>query len=114
MIWRRAAILAGLALGFGLGTTTVAEGSPLVESHIGGPVFDGPTSPSVTAVFYNPAAAGLLKGTHVLIVGSTEVDLDSIQLDTINTATGDPSSTSNKSFGRQTLVGATPTTSSAS
>jgi long-chain fatty acid transport protein len=71
------------------GTTTVtaallllaapASAGPLDDPHVGGIGFGGPTTGDVTAVFWNPAALGLLQGTEVTVVASEQLMLSSIE-----------------------------------
>jgi long-subunit fatty acid transport protein len=55
--------------------------------------FGGPTTGDLTAVFWNPAALGLLQGTEVTIVASEQRTLSSIQRAPIDPATGTPGGT---------------------
>src|SRR5690242_8763500 len=80
----------------GLGT---ASATPLLEPHVGGPVFVGPTSPGVASIFWNPAAAGLEHGFHALLQAGGRWDLDSIDRKTITSSSGEPDPAGDRSFG---------------
>jgi long-subunit fatty acid transport protein len=69
-----------------------AAAAPLVDQNLGGPVFVGPTSAHVTAAFWNPAAAGLLRGFHAYFSLATRADWLQIDRSSIDPATGEPSS----------------------
>jgi long-subunit fatty acid transport protein len=48
----------------------LAQASPLDDPFVGGLSFTGPTSPSIAAIYWNPAALGLVRGTQVMIAGT--------------------------------------------
>ncbi|HVZ72566.1 MAG TPA: outer membrane protein transport protein [Polyangia bacterium] len=50
-----------------------AEAAPLDEPFVGGIGFTGPTSPSVSAIYWNPAALGLVRGTQVMVASTVRV-----------------------------------------
>jgi long-subunit fatty acid transport protein len=75
-----------------------AHATPLVEPHVGGMVFVGPTHPHVTAIFWNPAAAGLLHGDHIYVSGAGRIDVTTVDRATISTANGEPSASGDLSF----------------
>lgn len=81
-----------------LATARPAAATPLLDPHVGGPVFTGPTSPHVSAIYWNPAAAGLMSGFHVLL--QTGVRLDQIGVDraTISSSDGEPAGGGDRSF----------------
>jgi long-subunit fatty acid transport protein len=85
---RRSSVLA-LVLASGLRVGAV-RGSPLDDPHVGGVGFSGPTTGDLAAVFWNPAALGLLQGSQVTLVTSEQVALTSIQRSPIDPATGAP------------------------
>jgi hypothetical protein len=82
----------------------LARATPLVAPHIGGPVFVGPTDAHVTALYWNPAAAGLLAGTHVFIGGTGRLMWSEADRDTIRTSDGEPDPGGDKSFAGQSLA----------
>lgn len=71
-----------------------AVSAPLVDPNVGGQVFVGPTSAHVTSVFWNPAAAGRLQGTHFYLSGTGRADLTTVERTAIDTGTGEPLSAS--------------------
>jgi hypothetical protein len=87
---------------------SVADASPLLAPSPGGPVFVGPTSAHVTSIFYNPAAAGLMQGTHLLITGSMRLERDSVERATISSADGEPTAGGDRSFTATSATGFTP------
>jgi long-subunit fatty acid transport protein len=68
----------------------VAAAGPLLAPSPGGSVFTGPTSAHVSSIFHNPAATGLMSGTHVLVLGTASVDALSISRDPIRLSDGEP------------------------
>src|SRR5262245_3308211 len=44
-----------------------ARAAPLEDPFVGGMSFTGPTSPSLAAIYWNPAALGLVRGTQVMV-----------------------------------------------
>jgi long-subunit fatty acid transport protein len=56
-----------------------AAAGPLDDPHVGGIGFGGPTTGDLTAVFWNPAALGLLQGTEITVVASEQLTLSSIE-----------------------------------
>lgn len=105
-----ASLTAGLTL---MSLPRPAGATPLLDPHVGGLVFVGPTSPSVSAIFWNPAAAGLMRGTHILFTGGARLDLDLVHRAPIDTSTGEAANattleTNRRSFGSDTLTPVTP------
>ncbi len=82
----------------GLLAPTLALATPLIDSHVGSIGFAGPTSGHVSSIFWNPAAMAQLEGTRVLLVGTARLDSTTIDRDTIDQATGEPSPSGSKSF----------------
>jgi long-subunit fatty acid transport protein len=66
--WRPRA--AGATLAAALLAARFAAAAPLDEPFVGGMSFSGPTSGNVAAVYWNPAALGLVRGVQVMITGS--------------------------------------------
>jgi long-subunit fatty acid transport protein len=56
-----------------------SRGGPLDDPHVGGVGFSGPTTGDITAVFWNPAALGMLQGSEVTVVVSEQLAKGSIQ-----------------------------------
>ncbi len=75
-----------------VGTARPAAASPLVDPTIGGMVFTGPASAHVSALYWNPAATGLMRGGHVFISGQLYDDYYQVQRSPIDTSTGEPTS----------------------
>jgi long-subunit fatty acid transport protein len=86
----------------------VAHASPLLAPAPGGPVFVGPTSAHVTSILYNPAAAGLMQGHHLLVSGTGRLERDSIERSTISSADGEPAAGGDRAFPATVATGFTP------
>jgi long-subunit fatty acid transport protein len=77
----RAAPLVVLALALGAGG---AGASPLDEPFVGGLSFSGPTSGNIAAIYWNPAALGLVRGFQLMVspsfrsttIGMTRTGID--------------------------------------
>jgi long-subunit fatty acid transport protein len=67
-----------------------AHAGPLDDPHVGGVGFAGPTTGDLTAVFWNPAALGLLQGTQLTVAGSAHVSRMTVRRAPIDPATGAP------------------------
>jgi long-subunit fatty acid transport protein len=89
----RAALATGLAAALVLATTAPAWASPLIDPTVGGMVFTGPTSAHVSAIYWNPAATGLVRGFHVYFSGQLHADPYEIDRAAIDTRDGEPSET---------------------
>jgi long-subunit fatty acid transport protein len=50
-----------------------ARAAPLDEPFVGGMSFSGPTSASLSSIYWNPAALGLVRGTQVMVAGSVRL-----------------------------------------
>jgi long-subunit fatty acid transport protein len=89
------------ALGFAIvalvaGPGPAAHASPIDEPFVGGMSFTGPTSPSIAAVYWNPAALGLVRGTQIMIGGQVRYASTSVTrapIDPASGAAGTPMST---------------------
>jgi long-subunit fatty acid transport protein len=84
----RAGVRAGVGAALGLAAALAARGaasSPLDDPFVGGMGFTGPTSASVSDIYWNPAALGLVRGTQLMFAGT--VRASSI---TVNRASIDP------------------------
>jgi long-subunit fatty acid transport protein len=86
----------------------VAAAHPFFQENIGGTVFVGPTSPHASAVFWNPAAAGLLKGTHLYLGSVSRLDYTSEQRDPISGADGAPNPAGDVSYPAGKELGFSP------
>jgi long-subunit fatty acid transport protein len=90
----RAPLALGLAIvAAGLLLTLAPEravASPLDEPFVGGLSFTGPTSPSIAAIYWNPAALGLVRGTQVMISGSVRYASTTVTRASINPTNGLP------------------------
>jgi long-subunit fatty acid transport protein len=72
----------------------VAHGAPLDDPHIGGFTFSGPTSGTLAAVYWNPAALGLVRGLQVTIAGTMRVARTKVDLAPIDAGSAPPGSVS--------------------
>jgi long-subunit fatty acid transport protein len=62
---------------------------PLDDPHVGGIGFGGPTTGDLTAVFWNPAALGIMQGIQIAFAASQQVGSVSVQRASID-ASGAP------------------------
>jgi long-subunit fatty acid transport protein len=92
-----------------LAAPAAAPAAPLVVPQLGGPVFVGPTDAHVTAIYTNPAAAGLMKGTHVFMSAAGRLDYTGIDRSTIDSADGEPAAGGDKSFAPESQTALTVT-----
>jgi hypothetical protein len=67
-----------------------AAATPYIDPWNGGMVFVGPTSPHVAAVYWNPAALGLMRGTHVWLAAHASYSHIGIDRAEFDPATGEP------------------------
>src|SRR5262245_44651320 len=67
---RSRAAAAVLTAGIVLASARNAGAAPLDEPFVGGLSFSGPTSGNVAAVYWNPAALGLVRGVQFMAAGS--------------------------------------------
>lgn len=81
-----AAAFAGLS-GVGGGA---AVASPLDDPHVGGLTFSGPTSGNLAAIYWNPAALGLMRGNQVMVAGATHFATTTVTRAAIDPTTGAP------------------------
>jgi long-subunit fatty acid transport protein len=80
-------VLSALALA---GISGRASAAPLDEPFVGGLSFTGPTSPSLAAIYWNPAALGLVRGTQVMVSGSLRLSSTTVTRTSIDPSTGAP------------------------
>lgn len=65
-----------------------ALAGPLDDAHVGDTGFSGPTTGDLTAVYWNPAALGLLQGPQIMIGGALQMTSVSVARTSIDPATG--------------------------
>ena len=65
-----------------------AAAGPLDEGHVGVPGFSGPTSGDLGAIYWNPAALGLMREKDVLVVGGFRQTSTTARRDPIDPTTG--------------------------
>lgn len=82
------AVIAGV-----LGGAGRAGAAPLDEPFVGGMSFDGPTSANLAAVYWNPAALGLVRGFQLMVSGSGRLSTVNVNRASIDPATGVPGGT---------------------
>ena len=61
---------------------------PLDDAHVGDTGFAGPTTGDLSAVYWNPAALGLLQGPQIMIGGALQMTSVSVARTSIDPATG--------------------------
>jgi long-subunit fatty acid transport protein len=66
------------------------EAAPLDEPFVGGLSFSGPTSGTLAAIYWNPAALGLVRGTQVMFAGSMRAASTTVTRAPIDPLTGLP------------------------
>ncbi|MEK6608104.1 MAG: outer membrane protein transport protein [Myxococcota bacterium] len=69
-----------------------AGAQPLATPRVGGGAFSGPAEPDVTAIYWNPAAIGGMRGLDLYIDGALRLDRGVLARDPIDTTTGAPAS----------------------
>ena len=89
---KRAALAVTVAVA-SLAAQAPALASPLIDSTVGGMVFTGPTSAHVSAIYWNPAATGLMRGVHVYFSGQLHADPYEVDRAAIDRIDGEPSDT---------------------
>jgi long-chain fatty acid transport protein len=72
-----------------------AVAGPLDDPHVGDTGFSGPTTGDLTAMYWNPAALGLLQGPQIMVGGAWQLTSASVARTSIDPATGtNPGATS--------------------
>lgn len=66
--WLSAAAIAALML-----VSRLTAASPIDDPFVGGFSFTGPTSGDLGAIYWNPAALGLMRGFHVMVAGTARL-----------------------------------------
>jgi long-subunit fatty acid transport protein len=86
--WGRLAAVAALAAGAALLVAAPpAAAAPLDEPFVGGMAFTGPTAANLGAIYWNPAALGLVRGFQLMVAASarpTTVDVSRMSIDPSN------------------------------
>jgi hypothetical protein len=93
---RRGPLLLALALQVAALLDPVGAGvdaAPLDEPFVGGLSFSGPTSGTLAAIYWNPAALGLVRGTQVMFAGSMRASSTTVARAPIDPKTGLPGGT---------------------
>jgi long-subunit fatty acid transport protein len=67
-----------------------ARGGPLDDPHVGGIGFGGPTTGDLTAVYWNPAALGLMQGTQATVNTTARLSQTTLRRAPIDPVTGLP------------------------
>ena len=65
-----------------------ANAAPLDEPFVGGMSFDGPTSANLGAVYWNPAALGLVRGFQLMVAASGRLSTVEVNRAPIDSANG--------------------------
>jgi len=60
--------------------------APLDDPFVGGVGFNGPTAANLGAVYWNPAALGLVRGFQMMIAGTTRVSTTTVRRTGVNAA----------------------------
>jgi len=84
---------AGLTMIVALLVAGRASAAPLEEPFVGGLSFDGPTSANLGAVYWNPAALGLVRGFQLMVAASGRLSTVEVGRTPINRADGTPGGT---------------------
>jgi hypothetical protein len=71
----------------------LAAASPIDDPFVGGLSFTGPTAGDLGAVYWNPAALGLLRGFQVMIAGTIRASSVTVNRTPIDQSTGVPPGT---------------------
>jgi long-subunit fatty acid transport protein len=85
--------MGGVIVGLTAGLTLLAgraAAAPLDEPFVGGLGFTGPTSANLGAVYWNPAALGLVRGFQLMAVGSAQLSTVGVSRTSIDPGTGMP------------------------
>jgi long-subunit fatty acid transport protein len=69
---------------------TAAHAAPLDEPFVGGMSFSGPTSASLSSIYWNPAALGLVHGTQIMLAGTVRWSSTTVNRAAIDPMTGQP------------------------
>lgn len=75
-------------------TATPALAGPLDDGHVGSLGFSGPTTSDVTALYWNPAALGLIQDYQLIVAGSLQIASATVQRSAIDANSGAPGGSS--------------------
>jgi long-subunit fatty acid transport protein len=87
---RRARALAGGALAAILLATGAASASPIDDPFVTGMSFSSPTAGDLGAIYWNPAALGLMRGFQLMVAGTARWSRVGVSRAPIDPATGAP------------------------
>jgi long-subunit fatty acid transport protein len=73
---RRATLVALVALAL---AARSGRAAPLDDPFVGGLGFNGPTAANLGAVYWNPAALGLVRGVQIMVAGTTRVSTTTVR-----------------------------------
>jgi long-subunit fatty acid transport protein len=105
----RAAAATALAVAVLAAAGGPAAAAPLDEPFIGGMSFDGPTSANLGAVYWNPAALGLVRGFQMMVAANGRLSTVEVNRAPINSADGTPGGTTTFPTARaRNLTGPSP------
>jgi len=85
-----AAIAGAAALAAMLAAAGPAAAAPLDEPFVGGLSFDGPTAANLGAIYWNPAALGLVRGFQLMAAASGQLTTVDVNRTAIDPTTGVP------------------------
>jgi long-subunit fatty acid transport protein len=88
-----AATALAIAVGGALAAAGPAAAAPLDEPFVGGLAFTGPTAANLGAVYWNPAALGLVRGFQLMVAVSGRQSTIDVSRMPINPTTGAPGGT---------------------
>lgn len=86
---RRVVFAATVIVGFATAARP-ATAAPLDDPFVGGLSFTGPTSGNLAAVYWNPAALGLVRGFQIMVGGTAHLSTIDVQRASIDPASGMP------------------------
>jgi long-subunit fatty acid transport protein len=99
-------------MGFATTVARPAAAAPLDDPFIGGLSFTGPTSGNLAAVYWNPAALGLVRGLQIMVGGTAHLSAIDVERAPIDPETGIPgglqatgNATTADGFARPSLFG---------
>ncbi len=101
-------LVATVILGVATATRPTAA-APLDDPFVGGLAFTGPTSGNLAAVYWNPAALGLVRGLQIMVGGTAHlstIDVQRAAIDPMNNGTlVEPGNATAHGFARPSLFG---------
>src|SRR5213076_1214041 len=84
------AVFLGVFAALALTSAAPAGASPLDDPHLGGIGFSGPATGDLAAVYWNPAALGLLHNPQLMVAGTGSRITTTVQRAPIDPMTGLP------------------------